>query len=399
VILPARRIANVRYAIRAVVAEARKLEAQGREVLYLNVGDPLKFDFATPPHLVEAVVKAMHDGHNGYAPSPGITAAREAVARAAGRARIRGVTADDVIITTGATEAIELALTGLLDPGDSVLLPSPGYPLYNAVAAKIGAEVIPYELDEERDWAPDADRIGASVTPRTRAIVIGNPNNPTGAVYHRAALEGLLAVARAHRLVVLSDEIYDQLTYERPHVATASLADDVPIVTFGGLSKSYLACGWRTGWMIFCNTGQMPEYRTGIFRLADARLSSPLPAQFAVAPALDGSHEHVAAMMAKLVTRRDLVVERIRGIPGMSVVLPRGAFYAMPRVRLPGVVDDEAFVLDVLRATGVLLVHGSGFGERAGTQHFRIVLLPPLDVLSTALDRVAEYVRSRWPGA
>ena len=207
--------------------------------------------------------------------------------------------------------------------------------------------------DEDRGWSLDLDRISASVTPRTRAIVIGNPNNPTGALYHRATLEGLLAVARAHRLVVLSDEIYEKLTYDKPHVATASLADDVPVVTFGGLSKGYLACGWRTGWMVFCNASQMTDYRAGVFRLADARLSSPLPPQFAIRAALDGSQEHLPTVRAKLVARRDLVVERIRAIGGMSVVEPQGAFYAMPRVCLPGVVDDEAFVLELLRATGV----------------------------------------------
>jgi alanine-synthesizing transaminase len=392
---PAHRIRNVRYAIRAVVAEAKKLEAQGREVLYCNVGDPLKFDFATPPHLIEAVVRAMRDGQNGYAPSPGIAPAREAVAREAERAGIRGVTPDDVIVTTGASEAIDLALTALLDPGDNVLLPRPGYPLYNAVVAKIGAEVVSYDLDEEHSWSLDLAEIRAKITPHTRAIVIGNPNNPTGAVYDRRTLEGLLAIARERSLVVVSDEIYERLTYDHVHIATASLADDVPIVTISGLSKSYLACGWRTGWMVFCNGHTMNPYRAAVLRLAEARLCSPLPPQFAVEPALEGPQDHIPAMMGKLRARRDLVVQRIGETPGLSVVEPQGAFYAMPRLRIPGVVDDEAFVIDLLHATGVLFVHGSGFGEKPGTQHFRIVFLPRLDVLSRALDRLLDYVRTR----
>lgn len=394
-IAPASRVEHVRYAIRGVVAEARKLEALGREVLYCNIGDPLKFDFATPPHLVEAVARAMRDGHNGYAPSAGILPAREAVARAMGKASIRGVEVDDVVITTGASEAIDLALTALLDPGDNVLMPSPGYPLYNAVAAKIGAEVVAYQLDEANGWSLDVHDIRSKVTPRTRAIVIGNPNNPTGAVYDRATLEGLLSIARDHGLVVLSDEIYDKLTFDRPHISTGSLADDVPIIVIGGLSKCFLACGWRIGWMGFCNAGRMKEYKAAVLRLADARLSSPLPAQHAIQPALDGLQEHIPPTLAKLRARRDLVVARINAIPGLSVVEPEGAFYAMPRVELPGVDDDEAFVIDLLRKTGVLFVHGSGFGQKAGTQHFRIVCLPPVDILSAALERLADYVHAR----
>src|SRR3954469_16283660 len=204
---PAARIQNVRYAIRNVVAEALKLEREGREILYCNVGDPLKFDFATPPHLVEAVHRAMRDGHNGYAPSPGLAQAREAVARDASARGRPGVTAEDVLITAGASEAIELTLTALLDPGDSVLLPSPGYPLYNAVAAKLQVEVIPYHLDEARGWSVDAAEVDRLVGPRTRAVVVCNPNNPTGGLTDKAGLLKLLEVARRRRLAVLSDEI------------------------------------------------------------------------------------------------------------------------------------------------------------------------------------------------
>lgn len=394
---PARHIENVRYAIRNVVAEALRLEAQGRRILYLNIGDPLKFDFQTPPHLIEAVHRAMRDGHNGYAPSAGIPAAREAIAREALRNGIPGVTPLDVVVTSGASEAIDLALTALLEPGERVLVPSPGYPLYNALAARLGVQAVPYSLDEDKGWSLDLSEIDALCTPGTRALLLCNPNNPTGAVLDRDVLEGLLEIARRRGLVILSDEIYDKLIYDKVHLPTASLATDVPIITFGGLSKAYVACGWRVGWLVFCNAHLMPGLKAAVLRLADARLCSAGPPQYAIAPALEGPQGHLAEMMGRLRSRRDLMVRRINAIPGLSVVEPAAAFYAMPRLQLPGVMSDEDFVLSLLRETGVLFVHGSGFGQKAGTHHFRVVFLPPEDILATAFDRLEAFVREHHP--
>jgi alanine-synthesizing transaminase len=393
---PARHIENVRYAIRNVVTEASRLEAQGRRILYLNIGDPLKFDFQTPPHLIEAVYRAMKDGNNGYAPSAGIPDAREAISREAARNGIPGITCSDVVVTTGASEALELALTALLEPGERVLLPCPGYPLYGALMAKLSAQGVPYSLDEENGWSLDLEEIDALCTPGTRAILLCNPNNPTGAVLDRKVLEGLLEIARRRGLVVLSDEIYDKLLYDKVHVATASLATDVPIITFGGLSKAYVACGWRVGWLVFCNGHLMPELKSAVMRLADARLCSPAPQQYAIAPALEGPQDHIPEMMGRLRSRRDLMVRRINSIPGLSVVEPAAAFYAMVRLQLPGMTSDEDFVLSLLRDKGVLFVHGSGFGQKPGTQHFRVVFLPPEELLSTAFDRLETFVRERY---
>jgi alanine-synthesizing transaminase len=392
----ARHIENVRYAIRNVVAEASRLEAQGRRILCLNIGDPLKFDFQTPPHLIEAVHRAMKDGHNGYAPSAGIPSAREAIAREAARNGIPGVTAADVVVTAGASEALELALTALLEPGERVLLPCPGYPLYGALMAKLSAQGVPYSLDEENGWSLDLEEIDALCTPGTRAILLCSPNNPTGAVLDRKVLEGLLEIARRRGLVVLSDEIYDKLLYDKKHVATASLATDVPIITFNGLSKAYVACGWRVGWLVFCNAHLMPELKGAVMRLADARLCSPAPQQYAIAPALEGPQEHIPEMMRRLRSRRDLMVRRINAIPGLSLVEPAAAFYAMARIQLPGVTSDEEFILSLLRETGVLFVHGSGFGQKAGTQHFRVVFLPQEEILTTAFNRLETFVRERY---
>ena len=394
---PARHIENVRYAIRNVVAEAMRLEAEGRRILYLNIGDPLKFDFQTPPHLIEAVHRAMRDGHNGYAPSSGIPVAREAICREATRNGIPGLTPLDVVVTTGASEALELALTALLEPGERVLVPCPGYPLYNALAAKLSAQAVPYFLDEENGWSLNLAEIDALCTPETRAILLCNPNNPTGAVLDREVLEGLLEIARRRGLVILSDEIYDKLTYDKPHIPTASLATDVPIITFGGLSKAYVACGWRVGWLVFCNSYLMPDLKIAVLRLADARLCSPAPQQHAIAPALEGPQDHIPEMMGRMRARRDLMVRRINAIPGLSVVEPAAAFYAMPRLQLPELESDEKFVLELLRETGVLFVHGSGFGQKPGTAHFRVVFLPPENILTTAFDRLEAYVREHYP--
>lgn len=393
---PARRIANVRYAIRNIVAEAAKLEAAGRRILYCNIGDPLKFDFRTPPHLIEAVERAMREGRNGYAPSGGIPQARAAVARDAARRGIKGVAPEDVLITSGASEAIEMALTALLEPGETVLLPSPGYPLYSAVTAKLGIEPTFYQLDEARGWSMDLEEIDSKAQSRTRAIVLCNPNNPTGGQYDTRTLEGLLEIARRKRLVVFSDEIYERLSYGEMPTSSAALADDVPILAFSGLSKAYLACGWRVGWVIFCNGRLTRELRAAAQRLADARLCSAAPPQEAVQPALEGPQEHIREMMGRLRERRDLTVRRLSSIRGISVVEPRGTFYAMPRLELPGVSSDEQFILELLKETGVLFVHGSGFGQQEGTQHFRVVFLPPVEVLSDAFDRLEAFVRARY---
>ncbi len=394
-IQPAPHIANVKYAIRNIAAEASRLEAQGKRILYCNVGDPLKFDFSTPPHLVEAVTRAMKDGHNGYAPSAGLKVAREAVARDVNRHGLTRVTPGDVFITAGVSEAIDLTLTALLEPGDEVLLPSPGYPLYNAIAARLGVTVVPYQLDEAHRWSVDPQELASRVTKRTKAVVLCNPNNPTGALYGKQTVRAVLEVARQHDLAVLSDEIYDKLLYEDAHTSTGLLADDVPIIMFNGLSKAYLAPGWRVGWLAFVNPDLTRDVAAAVQRLADARLCGPAPVQHAVEPALFGPQDHIAEAMKRLRARRDLTVSRLNGIPGISCVQPKGAFYAMPRVELPGLKSDEQFVLDLVRDTGVLFVHGEGFGQKPGTHHFRVVFLPPEPVLSEAFDRLADFVR-RW---
>lgn len=394
-IRPARRTAGIQYAIRDIVLLAEEVARGGKQLLNLNIGDPNLFDFAPPPHMIEAVHRAMRDNHNGYAPSSGIPAAIEAVRRETQRKGIRNI--QHVFITSGASEAIELALTALADAGDNVLTPAPGYPLYTAVLSKLEVQNRPYYLDEANDWQPDIDDIASKIDARTRAIVLINPNNPTGSVYSRETLMRLCELAVRHNILLFSDEIYDKLLMDGvTHVSTAAVHDQAKVVTFNGLSKGYVVPGFRIGWGVVSGpAAELADYCGAIGKLERARLSANHPEQYAIQPALEGPQTHIPEMMAKLTRRRDIIASRLNAIPGISCVAPRGAFYAFPRIDLG--VPDADFVARVLRETGVVLVHGSGFGQRPDTQHFRVVFLPQEDVLSRAMDLIAGVANSIRP--
>lgn len=386
----AQRVDRFTYAIRNIVAEARKVEAAGRKVRYLNIGDPNQFGFLTPPHLIEAVSKAMRDGHNGYTASPGIVEAREAVAADFAR---RGVETDPdrVLITSGTSEGIELALTAVVDEGEEVLVPSPTYPLYTAVLAKIGAEPVYYRTDHTNGWLPDLDHIRASITPKTRALVVIDPNNPTGAIYPDDMRRALISLAEEHSLVILADEVYGDLAYDGPVPPMAILDQDAPIISYSSLSKAYLAPGWRAGWMAVGRSPRLDGVLAAIKKLADGRLCSPGPMQYAVTAALNGDRSHQDTFRRELRVRADLTVERLNRIPGMSCVAPRGAFYAMPKMTLPPGTTDRDYVLGLLRATGILVVYGSGFGTDPADGFFRVVFLASPEELGAIYDDMASY--------
>ena len=386
------RVAGFVYAIRNIVAEARKVEAAGREVRYLNIGDPITFGFRTPPHMIEAVERAMRDGHNGYAPSVGIPAAREAVAAECAR-RGMPVPADRVVITSGTSEGIELALTALAGPGDEVLLPVPTYPLYTAVLAKIGAKPAFYRTDPNNGWLPDVEHVRSLIGPATRALVVIDPNNPTGATYPADVRRALVEMADRHNFPLLADEVYADLAFDGVVPAIAALGSDAPVITFSSLSKAYLAPGWRAGWLAAANTDRLDEVLAGIKKLADGRLCSTGPMEYALVAALEGDRSHQAAFRAALRERAELTTRRLNAIDGMSVVAPSAAFYAMPRVALPPGRTDEDFVLGLLRETGVLCVYGSGFGSNPRDGFFRVVFLAPPSELEGIYDDVAEFTR------
>src|SRR6266568_2990645 len=392
-ITPAQRLDNLRYAIRDLVGLANEVKRQGHKVLYLNVGDPNIFDFAPPPHVIEAAYRAMRDNKNGYAPSAGVPEALQAIRDEAVRNGIS--TVRDVFITNGAGEAVDLCLTALLNPGENVLTPSPDYPLYTAVLCKTAAQMNSYCLNEEDGWQPDLDDIRRKINSRTRAIVLINPNNPTGALCTRKMLEQIAEIAREHNLLIIADEIYDKLILDgAENISIAAVAPDVPIVTIGGLSKNYLAPGWRIGWGIVSGEASaVKPYAEGIHKLLRARLSANHPEQYAIKVALEGPQDHLTEVREKLSARRDITVEACNSIPGMSCVPPRGAFYAFPKIDIPQ--DDAAFVKQLLIERHILVVQGSGFGQKPGTKHFRIVFLPQEPILKEAYSEIREFMKTR----
>src|SRR5262245_42040970 len=388
----ARRVSGFSYAIRNIVAEAKKVEAAGRRVRYLNVGDPITFGFKTPPHMIEAVARALRDGDNGYQASAGIQPARDAVAAELTRCGMP-VTADRVLITAGTSEGIELALTALAESGDEVLVPSPTYPLYTAVLAKIGARAVYYRTDPANGWLPDLDDVQRLMSAATRALVVIDPNNPTGATYPADVRRALIELADQRNVALLADEVYGDLAYDGAVAPMASLYPDAPIISFSSLSKAYLAPGWRTGWMAVGRTERLDEVLAAVKKLADGRLCSTGPMEHAIPAALNGDRSHEAAFRTALRERAELTVKRLNAIDGIHTVAPSAAFYAMPRVSLPTGVRGEDAVLALLRETGVLCVYGSGFGTKPEDGFFRVVFLASPDELSAIYDLVAGFTR------
>jgi alanine-synthesizing transaminase len=393
-IAAATRLDNVKYAIRDLASVAGEIMAQGHKVVPLNIGDPNVFDFQTPPHLIEAVHKAMRDGKNGYAPSAGIKPALDAIRGEAARKGI--TTVQDVFVTNGVSETVDACLTALLNPGDDLLTPCPDYPLYSALLTKLGIGLNTYYLNEEDGWQPELEDIKKKITPRTRGIVLINPNNPTGSVCSRAMLEQIAELARRHNLVIFADEIYDKLILDDDEqISIAAVAPDIPVITFGGLSKNYLVPGWRIGWGIVSGEAAVVKnYTEGIQRLLRARLCANHPEQYAIKAALEGPQDHLIEVRKKLRSRRDLTVKWCNSTPRVSCVSPRGAFYAYPRIDIPE--PDEVFVKELIVKKHVMVVHGSGFGQKPGTKHFRIVFLPDESTLTKAYTAIADYMRESY---
>ncbi|MCU7490690.1 MAG: aminotransferase class I/II-fold pyridoxal phosphate-dependent enzyme [Ignavibacteria bacterium] len=386
---PAERTENVTYAVRDVVVIANEIAKTGKEMLYLNIGDPNIFDFQPPRHMIDATYQAMLKNLNGYSPSSGIKDAVQAIEAEANRKGIDNVL--DIFVTTGASEAIDLALTSLVNEGENVLTPTPGYPLYTAISSKLRMMENPYYLDEDNGWQPDIEDIKSKINDKTRAIILINPNNPTGALYSTEVLHQIVDLALEHNLVIFADEIYDKLLYDgKKHTSIASLNKDVPCITFGGLSKNYMVPGFRIGWGIISGRREgLKKYIEAINKLLRARLSANHPEQYAIKPALEGDHAHLTEALKKLTVRRDITVNMLNAIPGISCVKPEGAFYAFPKINLEQ--PDLHFVSELIRETGVVLVHGSGFGQVPGTKHFRVVFLPKEEILEKAYNKIAQF--------
>jgi aspartate/methionine/tyrosine aminotransferase len=339
----------------------------------------------------------MRDGQNGYGPSAGILPAREAVAN---DFTARGVpmTPDRVVLTSGTSEGIEIALNALVDPGDEVLVPMPTYPLYTAVTAKIAAKAVYYRTDPNHGCLPDVDEVRSLVSPKTRALVVIDPNNPTGAVYPDAIHRELIDMASRHGFVLLADEVYGELAYDGPTPPMARLDLDAPVISFGSLSKAYLAPGWRAGWMAVGASPRLTDVLAAVMKLADGRLCATVPMQYAITAALRGDRSHQVSFRQALRERAALTVSRLNAIPGMSCVAPTGAFYAMPKIDLPPGRTDEDYVLALLRETGVLCVYGSGFGTKPEDGFFRVVFLASPEELAAIYATMAEFTAKYLAG-
>ncbi len=390
VIKAADRTANIKYAIRDILLIADEVAKSGKEMLYLNIGDPNIYDFQTPRHMIEATYKAMLDNHCGYAPSSGTKEAREAIEREAVRKGIKNIR--DIFVTTGASEAIDICLSALVNAGENILTPTPGYPLYTALQSKLQMEPNPYYLDESNGWQPDIDDIKSKINDKTRAIIIINPNNPTGSNATKEILQKLVDLAVEHNLVIFADEIYDKLLMDgEEHVSLASLNPEAPVITFGGLSKNYLAPGWRIGWgVISGNEKLLSEYIEAINKILRSRLSANHPEMYAIPAALDGDQSHLKVAVEKLTRRRNMTVEMLNNVPGISCVSSKGAFYAFPRLHIKN--SDNHFVAELIKETGVVVVPGTGFGQVPGTQHFRLVFLPDEETLKKAYEKIGNFM-------
>jgi alanine-synthesizing transaminase len=392
-ISPSIRTANFHYAIRNLVSAAEELERKGRRVIYLNIGDPQAYGFRPPEHIVEAVRRALRDSFTGYAHSAGLAAARNAIAAYA-TALGAPVSPNQVLITSGASEAADLVLTALVNEGDEVLLPAPGYPIYPAILNKLGAAARYYQLDSTHQWQPDVAHLDSLVTNRTRALVLINPNNPTGSIVPDETTKQLLELAARHELLVIADEVYRELCFEEPPTSASVLAQeiDVPLVTLESLSKTHLVPGWRIGWMRYTHEKLMRDLTGAIGRLASGRLCSPTPAQYAVGPALEGSRDFQKDFLGEIRSRRNLCINRIRASHGLSCDVPAAAFYLMIKAEKLGGRSDEQFVLELLEETGVLVVHGSGFGTQSDQGYFRMVYLADEVMLGEVFDRIDRFL-------
>ena len=396
-ILKSSKLANVAYDIRGPVLEkARQMEEEGHKIIKLNIGNVAEFGLEPPDEIVQDMIRNIPHAA-GYTDSKGLFAPRKSVVHRTQQQGVRGVTLDDVYLGNGASELIAMSMSALLNDGDEVLIPSPDFPLYTAVVGLSGGNPVHYVCDEASDWMPDVADIKAKITPRTRGIIVINPNNPTGALYPDSVLLEIIELARQHQLIIFADEIYDKTLYDGArHTSISSLADDVLFVTYNGLSKNYRSCGYRAGWMVVSGEKRHArDYIEGLNMLASLRLCANTPGQLAIQTALGGyqSIDDLVAPTGRLCRQRDLAYRLLSDIPGVSVVKPKAALYMFPRLdpKIYPIEDDQQFAYELLAEQKVLIVQGTGFNW-ATPDHFRLVFLPNSDDLTEAITRIARFL-------
>jgi alanine-synthesizing transaminase len=385
------RTCGVEYAIRDIISYARAYESTGKQITYLNIGDPVKYDFVTPEHIKQALIDAVKNNQNYYTESEGLLELRQAIVEKESQKGL-SVTEEDVLVTNGVSEGLDMIMASVVDPNTEVLMPGPYYPPYASYVKFYGGKPIEFKLND--DGGPDLEDLKSKITSRSNAICIISPNNPTGEVFDRRSLQQLIEVAAEHELYIICDEIYDKIVFDDQFTGIGKVAKDAPLILLNGFSKGYLMTGWRCGYICTnSNSRKLDGIRKNVPKLARVRISANLPVQIAAVQALRGPQDHIKEMVEKLRRRRDYVVKRLNAIEGISCKIPKGAFYVFPEINLNSRwKDDLQFVVDLLEKTGVLTVHGSGFGTAFGAGHFRIVYLPSEQVLEQAMDKLEYFV-------
>ena len=386
---------GVEYAIRDIMVEAEKVRRSGKKLVHLNIGDPVKYGFDTPAHIRHALTKAVDSGLNYYSASEGLKELREAVTEKENQINGAQIEPDNVVVTSGISEAIMFVMGAIVNPGDEVLLPGPCYPPYLTYAKFFDGKAITYRTVEKKGWAPDLADLESKINGRTKLIVIINPSNPCGSVYSKEEISKILNLAATHEIPVAADEIYDRIVYDGNFTSVASLAKDLPLIGLNGFSKAYLMTGWRLGYVFVQDPeSKLSEVWDAIQRMSRVRLCAATPVQIAGVEALRGPQEHVREMVSELKRRRDFSWKRVNEIPGLAAAKPAGAFYLFPRVQLNSKwKDDKEFVTDLLKETGVIVVNGSGFDPVYGKDHFRAVFLPSEAILGEAFSAIEEFMK------
>ena len=381
---------GVEYAIRDIVLAARKVEQSGMDVDYLNIGDPVQFGFQPPDNVKQALINSINNGENYYSTSEGLLELRKEIAK---KENLKGlsITADDVLITNGVSEGLDMVISSIVEEGDEVLLPGPYYPPYASYVRLHGGIPVEFSVDLNNS-TPDIDDIKSKITSKTVAICLISPNNPTGVVFNENALKELVDIANEHNLYIICDEIYDQIIFDDKFVGIGKVAGDSPVIILNGFSKVHLMSGWRIGYIAFNQSPQLESLREHLPKLARVRIATSLPVQHAALESLRGSQNYINDFVSEMKKHRDLVVKRLNEMPGLSCPNPKGAFYAFPKIEDNRFGNDKEFVTKLLESKGVLTVHGSGFGEQYGTGHFRLVYLPSLEILDSAMNKIEEFV-------
>lgn len=385
-----KKVIGVEYAIRDIVVAARKVQQKGIQVDYLNIGDPVQFGFQPPDNVKQALIDAINKGENYYSTSEGLLELREEIAK---KEKTKGLSigADEILVTNGVSEGLDMVISSIVEEGDEVLLPGPYYPPYASYVRLHGGIPIEFAVDLENS-TPDIDDIKSKITPKTVAICLISPNNPTGVVFNEKSLKELVNIANQNNLYIICDEIYDQIIFDEKFVGIGKVAGDSPVIVLNGFSKVHLMSGWRIGYIAFNQSSKLDAIREHLPKLARVRIATSLPVQYAALESLRGPQNYINEFVSEIKKRRDLVVKRLNEMPGLSCPNPKGAFYAFPKIEDNKFGTDKEFVTKLLETKGVLTVHGSGFGEQYGSGHFRLVYLPSLEILDSAMNKIQDFV-------